>query len=505
MTDKFFLPICSPEEQGIPSNAVLSFLEDVERKRMEKENWELHSFMFIRHGHIVSKGWWQPYSQFLPHMLFSLSKSFTSTAVGLAVDEGLLSLDDSVISFFEEELPENMEQNLVSMCVKHLLSMSTGNASDTYGSIRSAKDGNWIGEFLKAPVEHTPGSHFVYNSGATYVLSAIIQKVSGQKLLDFLKPRLFEPLGIEGAAWESCPGGINTGGWGLSLKTEDIAKLGMLYLQKGMWEGNCILSSEWVENASSKHISNGNNENSDWEQGYGFQFWRCRNNFYRGDGAFGQFCVVMPEKDAVLVTTGAVDDMQVVLDMVWEHLLPAMSEAPLDYAESAFRSLQLKEQSLAVRMPYVSPNSRIIPEISGKRYILEENSLNINTIALNFNGNEGSVTICHDSEEYEIFFGIGRWQENSSIMPVYTSRIIAGGMGQINDSAPSQSYNTSSIAASGTWISDTEFMLTVRLIETPFIETIHFSFEDNKLEMISRINLSLGQIEEFKFQGYAES
>ncbi|MBW7461807.1 serine hydrolase, partial [Paenibacillus sepulcri] len=152
---------------------------------------------------------------------------------------------------------------------------------------------------LAAPVEHEPGTHFVYNSGATYMLSAILQKVTGQTLLEYLQPRLIEPLGIKGAAWDVCPRGINVGGWGLNVTTEDIARFGQLYLQKGMWNGQRLLTEEWIAEATSSQISNGDGGVNDWAQGYGYQFWRCRHGVYRGDGAFGQFCIVMPEQDAV--------------------------------------------------------------------------------------------------------------------------------------------------------------------------------------------------------------
>ena len=155
--------------------------------------------MLLRHGHVVAEGWWSPYSPERPHMLFSLSKSFTSTAVGFAVTEGKLSVEDSVISFFTEDLPEEISENLKSMKIKYLLSMSTGHAQDTTGRLHEDKSNNWAKAFLAAPVDHIPGTHFVYNSGATYMLSAIIQKVTGQTLLEYLSPRLFEPLGIEKA------------------------------------------------------------------------------------------------------------------------------------------------------------------------------------------------------------------------------------------------------------------------------------------------------------------
>ena len=156
------------------------------------------------------------------------------------------------------------------------------------------------------------------------MLSAIVQKATGKTVLDYLKPRLFEPLGIEHPTWETSPQGISTGGYGLSIRTEDIAKFGQLYLQKGKWHGKQLVPAAWVEAATARQTSNGSNPKSDWDQGYGYQFWRCRHGAYRGDGAFGQYCIVMPEQDAVIAITSGVKDMQAVLNLVWDKLLPAM-------------------------------------------------------------------------------------------------------------------------------------------------------------------------------------
>jgi CubicO group peptidase (beta-lactamase class C family) len=153
--------------------------------------------------------------------------------------------------------------------------------------------------------------------------SAIVQKVSGKPVLDYLKPRLFGPLGIEGPTWETCPRGVSTGGWGLSAKTEDIARFGQLYLQRGKWNGRQLVPAAWVTEATARQTSNGSAPTSDWDQGYGYQFWQSRHGF-RGDGAFGQYCLVIPELDAVVAISSGVRDMQKVMNVVWDKLLPAM-------------------------------------------------------------------------------------------------------------------------------------------------------------------------------------
>jgi CubicO group peptidase (beta-lactamase class C family) len=366
------LPRSTPESHGIRSSAVVSFIDAIERQKLE-----LHSMMLLRHGHVVAEGWWAPYRAELLHNMFSLSKSFTSTAIGLAIAEGKLSLDDQVISFFPEEAPARPSANLAAMKVRHLLCMGTGHAVDSFSPPFRYENQNWTRFILQQDVPYEPGTHFVYNSGATYLLSAILQKATGETLLDYLTPRLFKPLNIEGATWESSPQGINTGGWGLSVKTEDIAKFGQLYLQRGQWNGVQLIPETWVEEATSKQIDNGDDPLNDWNQGYGYQFWRCRHDVYRGDGAFGQFCIVMPKQDAVLAITSAANDMQAVMSAVWEHLLPAMGQAELASDEQAYRALQDRLGSLQIDPPVVEATSATSAEVNGRQYKMEEGGFGI--------------------------------------------------------------------------------------------------------------------------------
>lgn len=292
-----------PEQQGISSSSILQFVE-----ALESQMHEVHSFMLLRHGNVVAEGWWSPHGRDYRHMLFSVSKSFTATAVGLALSEGHFAIDDSVLSFFPDEAPAVVGDHLAAMRVYDLLTMTTGHAVDTWSYMIERADGNWITAFFEVPVRHPPGTHFLYNTGATYLLSAIVQKTTGMNLIDYLQPRLFEPLGIQNATWEKSPQDICSGGIGLSVRTEDIARFGQLYLQNGMWRNRRILPEGWVEVATSSQVSNGNPAvQSDATQGYGYQFWRCRHGAYRGSGLFGQYCIVMPEQDAVLAITSGID------------------------------------------------------------------------------------------------------------------------------------------------------------------------------------------------------
>ena len=363
MTASVHLPRSTPEAQGISSAAINDFVATA-----EKTIHSIHSFMLLRKGSVVAEGWWYPWRPETPHMLFSLSKSFTSAAVGLAVAEGRLSVEDTVHSFFSAQASKKVNDNLARMKVHHLLSMSTGHDQDT--TERIFRSPNPIKAFLSLPVEHAPGTHFVYNSGASFMLAAIVQTLTGQTLVEYLTPRLFEPLGIVGATWESHPNGVNFGGWGLNIKTEDIARFGQLYLQKGQWNGHSILPKTWVEASSTKQVSNGDDPNSDWSQGYGYHFWRCRHHIYRGDGAFGQFCIVMPDQEAVLAITAGVTDLQGILNLVWEKLLPAMGREHLPPDETTSTLLAGALKNLTLTPPQGEATSPMAEVLSGKTYHL---------------------------------------------------------------------------------------------------------------------------------------
>lgn len=328
------LPRATPESQGVSSAQIQKFIETA-----DKSINTLHSFMLIRHGQVVAECWWQPQTPTTPHVMHSLSKSFTSTAVGFAVTEGKLSVDDPVIKFFPEQLPAEVSANLKAMRVKDLLTMSTGH--ETEPKLIGGPDDSGVKMFLAHPVPHKPGTHFKYNTPATYMLSAIVQKVTGEKLIDYLRPRLFSPLGIENPAWASSAEGINYGGFGLMITTEDIARFGLFTLNEGKWQGRQLLPAAWVREATAKHVSNGSNPQSDWEQGYGYQFWRCRHGGFRGDGKDGQFCIMLPEQDAVIAITAQTGNMQAELNVVWDQLLAAFHEAPLP--ENPEAVAQLKE------------------------------------------------------------------------------------------------------------------------------------------------------------------
>jgi CubicO group peptidase (beta-lactamase class C family) len=397
----------TPEQQGVSSAAVKAFVDEA-----DETLHNLHSLMFLRHGQIFAEGWWSPYAPEDPHILFSLSKSFTSTAVGLAVAEGKLKVTDPVISFFPADMPKVVGPNLAAMQVRHLLTMTTGHDTDATPVLFKQPDLTWVQAFLSLPVEHEPGTHFAYNTAATYMLSAIVQKVTGQALLEYLQPRLFTPLGIEPPSWEFSPQGINTGSFGLSLTTAEVARFGQLYLQKGVWRGRQLIPAQWVADATSGQVSNGTDANSDWNQGYGYQFWRCRHGAYRGDGAFGQFCIVLPEQDAVLVFTAGLEDTHAVLNLVWKHLLPAMKPERLPEDPTARQVLTRKLDGLSLVPEKSVADGAAAHQVSGKAYTLAENDYDLKTVSFDFDRAGCILTIGDVQAANRLEIGDGSWRKS---------------------------------------------------------------------------------------------
>lgn len=477
------LPRSTPEKQGIRSTNIAKFLDAIANSRIE-----FHSIMIVRHGHVIAEGWWAPYAADLHHKMYSVSKSFTSSAVGFAVTEGKLTVEDSVSKFFPAEMPANASTNLAAMKIKHLLTMSTGHAKDTIPALRNSESAaSWAQLFLNLPVDFEPGTHFVYNTGATYMLSAILQKVTGETLHDYLRPRLFDPLGITGEDWEKDPQGINTGGYGLRIKTEDLAKLGLLYLQKGKWNGKQLLPEQWVAEATTAKIpstpanfTGGTLPDNDWTQGYGYQFWINKPMGFRADGAFGQFSLVLPEKDAVVAITGESFDLQASLNLVWENLVPSMKD--IFVGNDLINSDQLKEtlKGLKLERDQQSASSPLAATLSGKEFKLEANSANFKVCSLAFTKDLVKISFKDESKSQVLAAGFHKWYESreKSAVPPFAIR--------------GRTDVPSKVAASATWIDEHTLVVTRRMIETPHSDQLTFFFDGAGLTIKFSNSISQG-------------
>ena len=475
------LPRSAPEAQGVSSLAVLEGVNTLDRQ-IEG----MHSVMIVRHGQVIAEGWWAPYDAAHNHVMYSLSKSFTSTAVGFAVAAGKLSIDDEVLKFFPEDAPAEPSTNLKAMRVRDLLTMSVGHQDET----SSAPDTISAKSFLAHPVPHLPGTHFKYNTPATFMQSAIVQKLTGQPVLDYLRPRLFEPLGIEHPVWDANFQGISLGGYGLRIRTEDIAKLGQLYLQKGQWQGKQLLPAAWVEMATGRQMSNGSNPKSDWNQGYGFQFWRCRNNGYRGDGAFGQYCVVLPDQDAVVAITSGVKDMQAVLNVLWEKLLPAFGPDAMPANTPAQNQLKAKLGQLELRTAQGAASSPLSGKILNRKFVFPANDQKFESLTVSSADAGKSVALVTriDGRDGNLPCGFQSWKKGRG-------QLAAGALAQFPDEP---------IAGTFAWDGDDTLVLKLSAYETPFATTFRLKLTADGVTLDAESNVAFGPTKRPPLVGRAE-
>ena len=469
------LPHNTPEAEGVSSAGILRFVEAAEKSKNE-----LHSFIFLRHGNVIAEGWWDPYKSTLRQTLYSTSKTFTSTAVGFAVSENKLKLTDKVISFFPNDLPDSISPFLAALTVRDVLIMSDGMNPDPSQNI-GTKNRNWVKGFLATPIVYKPGTVFLYNSMGAFMLSAIVQRVTGQKLIDYLKPRLFDPLGITGMDWEENLLSVNTGGWGLRLRTEDMAKLGQLYLQKGVWNGNQVLPASWIEEASTAKIiqhpdlTQASKDSSDWEQGYGYQIWRCRHQAYRADGAFGQFIIVFPELDAVLAIQSETSNMQNELNLVWDYLLPAIKKNKLPEDQKSQIALRVKLNTLDIQPETGSISSLTNNKQTNKTFILEPNENQISSVVLDIKDSVCHLVLNTGSDTYNLYFGAGKWKTAQTNKP-----------GPLFNGDKKENYALQSpyrVAGNFYWKDDQTLVMQLRYLESPHTETFTMNMAGKKLTM----------------------
>ena len=402
----------SPESQGMDSQAILDWIDACERTFDGAKEGRIHGFVIVRHGKTVAEGSWKPFDTLNePHMLYSHSKSFTSSAVGFLVDEGKLDLDERIVDIFPESLPENPSDNLRQLRVRDLLTMNVGKKDHL---LRGGDD--WVKEFLSKDFSRKPGTGFRYDSDATYMLAAIVERRTGKKLMDFLKERMFDKIGITSAWSTTSPQGIACGGWGMNMTTRDIARFGQLYLQNGKWGDSYVLTPFWTALATARHTWSGwqnigvraLGEGSDWEQGYGFQFWRCSHGAYRADGAAGQYTVVVPEKDMVVSVHAGLHNMGSELALIWKHLLPGAKEEPLPEGE-AFERLGKRLAGLAI--PPTAGGAAGLENFLGKTYEFRKNHRGIASVRFEKDGDGLFCVLKVPAGEQRIPVGVGEWKK----------------------------------------------------------------------------------------------
>lgn len=471
----------TPESVGIHSKGILNFLDAVERFGVE-----MHSMMLLRHGKICAEGWWKPYNPFSPHMMFSFSKSLTSTAVGFARQEGKLQLEDKLCDIFPDKMPENPSENLLACTVWDLLTMSCGHETEINTFDVEAPD--WITTFFAHEFKYKPGTCFMYNTAGTNLLCAALGRRTGEDLTAYLTPRLLEPLGIHGVECFTLPDGTEMGGAGYRLKTEDMARFILFVAQRGMWEGKQLLDSAWFDLATGKQVETLSPANQpgdpDWRCGYGFQFWQCvPENVVRADGAFGQFGVMFRDSDTILILQSASPHGQDQLTAAWAELLPAITneerlpESPFSHVlKKRLEKAELtplyparndESEKLFSGRPY-QPESKLpgLADLIGGIWLVAPAGGTLQNISVAFEAEKAVLTATQDNGVFTLDIGL---------------------CGHFTESA----LNGRTYGAVGHWRSDRRFEWEVRCAESVGGRRMILNFEDDALLLESESTLAV--------------
>lgn len=476
------LPRSTPELEGVSSAGIIDFINAADTSGLEN-----HSFMMLRHGKVIAEGWWKPYGPDYKHIMFSASKTFTATAVGLAVSENRLKVTDKIVSFFPYSLPDSISEYMKGMTVKDLLTMSAG--QDPEPSAWSA-NGDWITLFLSTAPKYKPGTVFKYNNMATFMLSAIVQQVTGETVFNYLMPRIFKPLGIRGIDWDLNPQGISMGMIGLRLRTEDLTKFGQLLSNGGVWNGKQLIPKEWIKEATAFQIKNSDEPEekrilSDWGQGYAYQMWRGKNNTVRLDGMGGQFVVLIPDKDAIVVFTANNTNTQKQLDLIHKYLIPAIkSDKALAAAPALQEEMVKKAAALTIKPGFEkSVASSLEKTVSGKEFILSENENKIQSVYFSFKNGDCTFAIKRDNAVSSIKAGGKEWQMSNTL----SASLLAPPRNNFSKSVDA-SYSILKpiikVAAQYAWTDEKTLEITGRFVEeTLGSETIVCKFSEQNNEV----------------------
>lgn len=455
------LPTSTPSAQGVDALGLLAVID-----ALESDGHDPHSLLVARHGHVVARGWWAPYAPERVQLVYSLSKSFTATAVGLLVDEGRLSLDQPVLDLLPPgDLPAGVDvpDRYRRLTLGHCLTMATGHDGEGWGPevTRATYDQPGEGDrtdpvlaaILASPPEHEPGTAWAYNQIATYLAAGAVRGVTGSSVLSLLRERvlpLLDPRGGGDVVWHRTVTGRELGFSGIHVGSDAILALAQLHLDHGQWDGSVLLSPDWVRTATTPTgLPNREADpNPDWREGYGCSFWSARHG-YRGDGAYGQYAIVLPEQDMAVAITSETLDMQAVLDLVWDHLLPAVGHVDESGDELADAALEERLATLAVPTPSSSAQG---PE-TGWWVRAEDSTLPPAYAAMSLSPGGAAYEMVLDCHGTKVVLDVGDGTWASSTLAV-------GGV-----ELP--------VVASGGWDGDGCFSADVRLIETPHTMRLH--------------------------------
>lgn len=392
------LPRSTPEEQGVPSKALVALFDSLHALPLT----DMHAVVVMRHGKVIGEMYPKPYAPEYRHTMYSCSKTFVGIAVGLAIEDNRLRLDDRVAAIFPELLPDSVSKDLADMTVRHLLTMASGVKPDW--NMRS-RGKEWIRTFLSKPVKE-PGTQYAYDSMVSYMLAAVVQKVTGKKLTEYLQERVFTPMNVTEWAWEESPEGVNTGGWGVHIQPESLAKFGQLILNEGRWEGKQLVPTEWIREMCKKHRETG-------REVYGYHIWHCggHDGAVRADGALGQYVISVLDKDMVVVMTEAtLGNGRDQRRLIWNVLLPHIQDEPLPANKKDYQKLLKKQEGYKLAEVKGKASSAFASNWENKTIELGKNTFGWKSLKLNFGKKEVTMTVTEtNGKSYELPFGYQQW------------------------------------------------------------------------------------------------
>ena len=462
------LPRSTPAAEGVSTQAVIDMMDSL----MALPECDIHHVMVVRHGRVIAEMHPAPFRAEDSHTLYSASKTFTSLAVGIAIDENLLRLDDRVMTFFPDKRTGPVSDNMAAMTVRDLLMMASGVKPDWTMRNNST---DWVKDWLAKPVDDKPGSLFQYDSMCTFMLSAIVQRVTGQTMLEYLQKKLFDPMHITMADWETSPDGINTGGWGLRVQAETMAKLGQLLLNKGKWNGQQLVSADYVTAACSR-LNDGGAKGTvpptDGNQGYGYQVWQSKwPGSFRADGAMGQYTVVVPQEDLVVVILGMKLYGHEELACIWNQLMPGLKTQPLQAEKKLQKKLEKRCAGASLKLPQGKKGKKqsILLHFDSNKLGLREIGLfgdnGLNTMEIEYEA--------QDSEEYALGYNTWRYSTLAGF-PNYSINAINRMRGFDHGFTAAAAY---------AWTSATKLEVRVHFVDWISGMTYIFDFDKNEVSI----------------------
>lgn len=459
------LPRASASSLGVNPDRVIAFLDEVKAAGLD-----LHGFMLHRHGHVVAEGWTWPVDPNEPRVLHSMAKSFTGCAIGLAIEEGLLTLDDRLVTFFPDEVPHDADPRLADMTVEHLLTMRTGHAANTSGSVWRGIATSWIAEFFKIPLAYAPGTEYVYTSAASYMLSALINRVTGQTLHAYLKPRLFAPLDIHNETWDIGPDGVNPGGNGLTAPVSAALKLAVLHAQGGVWQGQQVLPAAWVEAATQPQ--GGPNSR------YGYHWMMKPAGAFSALGVFVQMAAVYREYGATLVLVGGMKNSAEIIPFIERHFPAAFDGGATPDADAR---LQVRLASMAQRPSLVSACAA--PADSKRVFLMAENGLGVRQLSFDFSADVLTFELTDSHATHRLTVGVDHWLAGTTSMP---GRALHHGY----------EFNAAQIVAGARWLDTATLEMTWIYPQTAFRDRVICVFEGNGVSVARTVNVNSAQREQ---------